>query len=186
MTAAQQSEARFKGVFSDYYEPISRYCHRRLPSSEANDAAAEVFVVAWRRIDDVPSGEEALRWLYAVARNQVSVSRRSMRRRGALWTKLSGQATRPEQGPEGVVVRNEEQELLIAALNRLSEDDQEVLRLRAYEHLTLEQVATVLGCSLSAAKQRSARAMKRLRQAAGLPAPTASADSRATEKGGDG
>lgn len=187
VTSDTPNSARFDQIFAEHYESVSRYCHRRLPSDDANDATAEVFVVAWRKIGDVPQGDEALPWLYAVSRNEVSRARRSNRRSGALHTKLGGQASYPDAGPEVVVVRNADHERLLAALGRLKPKDQEVLRLRAYEHLTLAEVSIVLGCSVPAAKQRSARAMKRLRQAADLPgAQRATPGSRANQRGGGG
>ncbi len=187
VTSDSPNSARFDQIFAEHYESVSRYCHRRLPSDDANDATAEVFVVAWRKIRDVPQGDEALLWLYGVSRNEVSRFRRSNRRRGALHTKLGGQASYPDAGPELVVVRNADHERLLAALGRLKPKDQEVLRLRAYEHLTLAEVSIVLGCSVPAAKQRSARAMKRLRRAADLPgAQRATPGSRAIQRGGGG
>lgn len=187
MTSDPADRVRFDQIFADHYESVSRYCHRRLPPDEANDASAEVFVVAWRKIDQVPSGDETLPWLYGVARNEVSRARRSIRRRGALRTKLGGQAIHHDPSPEVLVVRNAEKEQLVAALGRLKPSDQEVLRLRAYEHLTLAEVAIVLGCSVPAAKQRSARAIKRLRRAADLPGPQeAASGSRAIQEGGGG
>ncbi len=93
----------------------------------------------------------------------------------------------PMPVPEVVVVRNADHERLLAALGRLKPKDQEVLRLRAYEHLTLAEVSIVLGCSVPAAKQRSARAMKRLRQAADVSgAQRATPGSRANQRGGGG
>lgn len=72
----------------------------------------------------------------------------------------------------------------MAALGSLTPKDQEVLRLRAYEHLTLAEVSIVLGCSVPAAKQRSARAMKRLRRAADWPGTQrATPGSRAIQQG---
>ncbi len=187
MTSDTQTSGRFGRIFGEYYESVSRYCHRRLSPDDANDATAEVFVVAWRKIEEVPQGDDALPWLYGVARNEVSRSRRSIRRRDALQTKLGGQARHPDPSPEVVVVRKAEQERLVAALGRLKPKDQEVLRLRAYEHLTLSEVAIVLGCSVPAAKQRSARAIKRLRRAADLPGPQgAMPGSRAIQRGGGG
>lgn len=181
------NRVRFERIYGEYYDPVSRYCHRRLPPNDANDAAAEVFVVAWRKIVNVPIGEETLPWLYGVARNEVSRFRRSARRLGALRSKLGGQAFHPDPGPETIVVRNAEQERLVSALAGLRPADQEVLHLRAYEHLTLEKVAVVLGCSVPAAKQRSARAMRRLRRAANLPdTRRVGSGSRAIPEGGDG
>lgn len=171
MGDVRSNETRFRRAFDEYFDAVSRYCHRRLPTADANDATAEVFTVAWRRIDAMPLGDETLPWLYGVARNQVRSSRRSVRRVTALRTKLNGQARHSEPGPEVIVVRNAEHAELLAAVAKLRPDDQEVLRLRANEHLTLPEIAVVLGCSHEAAKKRSARAMKRLRRAAGLPEP---------------
>ena len=86
-----------------------------------------------------------------------------------------------------MTIRNAEQEHLVTSLARLKPSDQEVLRLRAYEHLTLSEVAIVLGCSVPAAKQRSARAIKRLRRVANIVGEqTATPASRAIREGGDG
>ncbi len=181
------NRAKFRRAYDEHFDAVSRYCHRRLPAADANDATAEVFVVAWKKIGAMPDGRETLPWLYAVARNVVSTSQRSARRLGNLRAKLGAQAHHPEPGPEAVVVRNEEQSRLLEALTALRSSDQEVIRLRAFEHLSLDQVATVLGCSVEAAKKRSARAMKRLRHAAELPLPKEVVrGSRAIQEGGDG
>jgi RNA polymerase sigma-70 factor (ECF subfamily) len=181
------NKMRFREAFDDYFDAITRYCFRRLPQSNANDAAASVFVVVWRKIDEMPEGDETLPWLYGVARNEVRTFRRSLRRSTALRVKLSGQPTYPPAGPEAVVIRNDEQAQLVRALNTLGSSDQEILRLRAYENLQINQIATVLGCTPEAAKKRCSRATKRLRDAVDRSgrrrAPTRS---RAIPEGGDG
>ena len=187
MEATTGDRVRFRQLFEAHYESISRYCHRRLPSADANDAAAEVFAVAWRKLDQVPSDNAALPWLYGIARNEVSTMRRSVRRLGFLRAKLASEPLYGEPGPESVVVRNAEQRQLLAALGTLRPWDQEIIRLRAYEELSFPEVAVVLDFSVDAAKKRSARAMRRLRRAVGLPEPQrAVLGSRATQEGGDG
>lgn len=187
MVSETTNRERFRRAYDEHFDAVSRYCHRRLPAADANDATAEVFVVAWRKIGAMPDGQEALPWLYAVARNVVRTSQRSARRLGNLRAKLGAQAHHPEPGPEAVVVRNAEQSRLLEALNALRSGDREVIRLRAFEHLSMDEVATVLGCSVEAAKKRSARAMKRLRHAAELPLPQdAVRGPRAIQEGGDG
>lgn len=168
MADAAAKQAKLEMAFEEHFEAISRYCHRRLPPADANDATAQVFTVAWRRIEDMPEEGQTLPWLYGVARRQVSSTRRSTRRIVNLRAKLSGQAHYHEPGPEAVIIRNAQQAKLVEALATLRPQDQEVLRLRAYEHLAVAEVAQVLGCSVEAAKKRSARAMKRLQRAAGL------------------
>ena len=168
MASDDASRARLRSAFDAHYDAVSRYCHRRLPPGDANDAAAQVFAVAWRKIDTMPSGEAALPWLYGVAKYEVSSARRSTRRLRSLRSKLDGQARVAVDGPEAVVLRKVEHEKLLVALDSLRPADQEVLRLRVYEELSLADVATVLGCSVEAAKKRSARALRRLRRTAGI------------------
>ncbi|MCG8592456.1 MAG: sigma-70 family RNA polymerase sigma factor [Proteobacteria bacterium] len=185
MASEDANRAKLRRVFDAHYDAVSRYCHRRLPAGDANDAAAQVFVVAWKKIEAMPAGEAALPWLYGVARYEVSSARRSARRLLSLRAKLGGQARTTEDGPEVVVVRNSEHEELLAALGTLRPADQEVLRLRVYEELSLAEIAAVLGCSVEAAKKRSARALRRLRRAAGMDqAPAIGTESPAGETRG--
>lgn len=185
MASADANREKLRRAFEAHYASVSRYCHRRLPAGDANDAAAQVFAVAWRKIDDMPDGEATLPWLYGVARFEVSSFWRSARRRRNLQEKLDGQARHPAVGPEVMVVQRADQSELMRALSTLRPVDQEVLRLRALEDLTMSEVAMALGCSVEAAKKRSVRAMRRLRRAAGIAEPVGVvADGPAFEEGG--
>ncbi|MGI9584756.1 MAG: RNA polymerase sigma factor [Acidimicrobiia bacterium] len=169
-TTADQ-EARFHSLFTQNYENVLRYCLRRLPGPDANDATSEVFVVAWRRIDTVPAGEDSRLWLYGIARNVVRNSRRSARRAVWLRTKVAGLAPETVDGPERQVVQSDELRHALAAVDRLSAKDQEVLRLRAMERLEIEEIASVLDCSVEAARKRFDRASQRLQSKVGSPVP---------------
>ena len=180
------NEAKFRRAFDEHFDAITRYCFRRLPANQANDAAASAFTVAWRKIDQMPEDDHALLWLYGIARNEISTFRRSLRRAASLRSKLAWQPRYPDPGPETVVVRNSEQAGILAALGTLNHTDQEILRLRAYEGLTLNEVSIALGCSPEAAKKRSSRAMKRLHKAADQAMRSDRPhDARAIPKGGD-
>ena len=134
----------------------------------------------------MPDDDHALLWLYGIARNEISTFRRSLRRAASLRSKLAWQPRYPDPGPETVVVRNSEQAGILAALGTLNHTDQEILRLRAYEGLTLNEVSIALGCSPEAAKKRSSRAMKRLHKAADQAMRSDRPhDTRAIPKGGD-
>lgn len=185
MGASPTTDTKFRRIYDEHFEAVTRYCLRRLPVAEVNDATAEVFLVAWKKIDRVPTGSDSLPWLYGVARNVVRNATRSTRRSGRLTGRLGGLAAPPPVDPPSVVVRRSEDEALVAALGRLGEDDQEVLRLRAYEGLTAPQIATALGISAEAAKKRMSRALARLRKAASLPQSQVSPHPRAIPKGGE-
>ncbi len=186
MQLSSTSDAKFRKVFDAYFEAINRYCLRRITEADVNDVVAEVFAVAWRKVDRMPDGEDALPWLYGVARNEIRNRHRSTRRFLALTNKIGGQANHPDPGPEPIVVRNSQLEDLMSAVASLRREDQELLLLRTHEELDYTQIAIVIGASPEAARKRLTRAISRLRDAAGIPEPQqAASESRATQKGGD-
>ena len=177
---------RFRRVFDDHYDDLLRYCLRRLSRADANDAVAEVFTVVWRKVDQLPEGDEARLWLYAIARNIVRNSQRSARRAGLLRRRIGALASQPVPAVESAIIRGEEARLIVDAMATLSPGDQEVLRLRAYEGLDSAQIASVLACSEVAARKRVSRAVSRLAKAAGFPKSDGVHDSRAIQmEGGD-
>lgn len=153
---------RFQDLYVAHYAPILGYCLRRIGHDEAHDAAAEVFIVAWRRIADVPEGDRALPWLYGVAARTVANQRRSQRRRQGLRDKLHGLSQARQPQPDVQVVRRNEDQEVIDAINRLRSADREVLLLSAWEGLPAAQLAKRFGISLKAAEQRLTRAKRRL------------------------
>jgi DNA-directed RNA polymerase specialized sigma24 family protein len=80
---------RFDALFAAFSSDIVAYCGWRAGASEAQDAVAEVFLTAWRRLDEVPEGDAARVWLYATARRVIANQRRSQRRRVALQERLA-------------------------------------------------------------------------------------------------
>ena len=65
---------RFDHLFEANYNAIYRYCARRLGGSDAEDAAADVFAVAWRRLEAMPDGDARTAWLFGVAHRVVGAS----------------------------------------------------------------------------------------------------------------
>lgn len=174
MTTPTAAKRAFREVYDGHSDAIARYCLRRLSTHDAQDATAEVFLVAWRRFGEVPSGDEALLWLYRVAHNVVRNAHRSKTRARRLAARVHREPTYHEPGPEPQIVRRERDQEVVDALGRLSDGDREVLRLRAYERLSIPQISSVLGCSEEAAKKRVARALRRL----GAQLPEAAAPAR--------
>lgn len=81
---------RFELLYAKYAPAVKAYVLRRAAASAADDVVAEVFVVCWRRFEEVPV--DPLPWLLGVARRVLSTQRRGERRRGALHERLAGQA----------------------------------------------------------------------------------------------
>jgi len=166
LTLVPSGEAEFRGLYDRHYDAIHSYFVRRSGTSSAQDLTAEVFLVAWRRIDDVPRGEDTLLWLYGVAANVAAHQRRSIARGARLESRLRSVPTngvdQPERQPEPLVVQRAEYDQVLAATARLRPADQEILRLAAWEELPHDQISRLLGCSVTAVDQRLHRAKKRL------------------------
>lgn len=163
-TIVESVEHRFAVLYDRTYPRVLSYCLRRTLSREdALDAAAEVYCVAWRRLDEVPDGEGCLPWLFATGRRVLANQRRGEQRRRRLSWRLS--TTPSEWEPPGdPLVDEEERRALLEALQGLSESDRELLLLDAWEQLPLRQLATCFDISETAAKVRLHRARKRLAQ----------------------
>jgi RNA polymerase sigma factor (sigma-70 family) len=153
-------EYRFGRLYADHARQVLSYSLRRAGDRDvAADVVAETFLVAWRRLDDVPSGDQARMWLYGVARRVLANQQRGERRRHRLAEQLAGELAialdaLPALEPNVSPIRD--------ALSRLSSEDQEVLRLVAWEELTPREIAAVLGITQIAARSRLHRARKRL------------------------
>jgi len=152
---------RFECLFASYGADIVAYCAWRTDStSDAQDAVAEVFLIAWRRLDRVPEGDAERIWLYATARRVLANQRRSSRRRGALQERLALQKVSISQEPSS---SGREAALVHEALKRLRPRDREVLLLAEWEGLAPVEIAAVLGCLPVTARGRLHRARQRFR-----------------------
>ncbi len=158
----QAAHNRFRSVFKANFDDIQAYCLRRLPPDDAADATAEVFTIAWRRIDSMPAGANARLWLFGVARNVVRNTGRSSRRRSRTTARLRGLPPERATDPQYLIVASSEHHELMAAFHRLNSSDQEVLQLRLWEELSVEDTANVLGINKKAASKRYQRALERL------------------------
>jgi RNA polymerase sigma-70 factor (ECF subfamily) len=156
----QDRRGRFEEVYDLYSGQILAFVARRTgdPDSAA-DVVAETFTVAWRRIDDVPDGDGARAWLYAVARRVIANHLRSERRRRALDRRLANEISNliasatGSDGPDRAAIAS--------AFAELSESDRELLTLAGWEVLDRDEIATVLDCSRAKVRVRLHRARRR-------------------------
>jgi RNA polymerase sigma-70 factor (ECF subfamily) len=157
MTPTREDERslRFRALYEANYHLILGYALRRVERADALDVVSETFLVAWRRLGQVPPGDEARLWLYGTARRVVANQERAARRRARLHGRLAEAesvdvpAVEPPHGAVG------------SAFARLRADDRELLALVAWEGLDAGGVARVVGCSRNAARIRLHRARRR-------------------------
>jgi RNA polymerase sigma-70 factor (ECF subfamily) len=153
---------RLTALWREHHAAVLRYASRRTDAEAAQDVVSDTFLVAWRRLPEVPDDPAQARpWLYAVARRVLANSDRSRRRTQRLSTQLSRAGVDAEGVPdpaEGVT----ERALVRQALGLLAERDAEALRLVCWEDLDLAGAALAMGCSRTAMAVRLHRARRRM------------------------
>lgn len=155
-TNGQVSRERLEDLFRRHEPTVVAYARRRAPEDVVDDIVAETFLVAWRRLDQVP--EPSLPWLLAVARRVLATHRRGDRRRQRLDTRLA--ATQSRSLPAW---SEESEDQAIAALALLPEKDREALMLVAWEGLSPSEAAVVLGEPATRFRVRLHRAKRRIK-----------------------
>ena len=148
-------QQRCERLYRAHADQVHAYARRRSDAQSADEVLAEVFLIAWRRLDAVPS--EPLPWLLGVARKALANQRRATSRAAALTARIGANLVAPDGAGADHAV--------LAALATLDPRDQEVLLLIAWEGLRQEEVGTVLRISRAAVATRLHRARKRFAEA---------------------
>ena len=156
---------RFRTVYEQHYPAVLRYAARRVGPDAAGDVAAETFLTAWRRLDDVPE-REPLPWLYATARHCLANELRGQARSDRLNNRVRDAASAGSGSAHDGLAESVADRLdVLAALATLPAQAQEALRLTEWEQLDDATAARVAGCSTTAFKVRLHRARRRLARA---------------------
>ena len=169
VTEAQRGEREsFGRIFDLYHLPIYRYVLARVGSAaDAEDIAAETFVAAFGAIGRFRwQGPPFEAWLFRIARSKIADHQRRLHRRPppADIDTIAPDLLAGDEDVANQVVRRDEQQRVISAMSHLSNDQRDVLALRFFAGLSLEEVAEALDRSPAAVKQLQFRAMTALRR----------------------
>lgn len=158
MAAGTDDRERFERLFHEHHRAVRAYALRRTDPTTAQDVVSETFLVAWRRLADLP--DDPLPWLYATARRVLSNTRRASVRAAHLAERVAADrvAALPDPGE-----RLGDRDAMRSALAALAPGDREVLMLVAWEDLEPRAAARVCGCSRATFNVRLHRARGRLR-----------------------
>jgi len=153
-------ERRFRAIADEATPAIGAYIRRRiypLNASDVDDLVEEVLFIAWRRLDDIPSGAE-VPWLIGVARNVLRNAQRK-HRRGEAAAALMAPPHHDASAEDHVIA----DEGVRAALEALSDDDRDIVLLHAWDNRSAAEIAVILGITTNAAAVRLSRAQERFR-----------------------
>lgn len=149
---------RFTALWIEHHPTVTAYLRRRLPEAEVDDAVNETFLVAWRRVAEIPDHERP--WLLTIANNVASTRMRAVGRQTALRDRVTGALPDHPDSADRAISR-----LAISnAWAALTEGDREVLALIVWDRLPQKEAAQLLGLSRTAFSVRLVRARRRFAQ----------------------
>jgi RNA polymerase sigma factor (sigma-70 family) len=168
--------AAFETLYAELSDPVFGFCLRRTGEWEtAQDCTSLVFLEAWRLRATLRAESAGLAWMFGIAHNVVRNTTRTKRRHRNLLQRL----------PLGVLTDDFEVDVaaridakaevarVLVAVDRLPENERDVIALSLSSELTYEQISIALNIPVGTVKSRLSRARTRLRNAlqAELPAP---------------
>lgn len=133
-------------------------------ASDAEDAAQEAFIKAYRALGKFRSGAPFRPWLLAIVSNEARNRRRESGRRAGLVLRAAAAPVETPASPETSVVAAERRDELLLAVRELGEEAQAVISCRYFLGLSEEETAAALNCPKGTVKSRLSRAIGKLRE----------------------
>ncbi|MBD8057446.1 sigma-70 family RNA polymerase sigma factor [Cellulomonas sp. JH27-2] len=179
--SSDTAAAAFQAIWSAHSPRVHAYAMRHVDPDTAQEIVAETFLVAWRRLAEIPG--EPLPWLIVVARNTIANAQRSHYRQRVLHDELARLASVSPAPAPGAEVEAIERTTMLRGLAALSAVDREALLLVTWDGLTPAQAAAVHGVAVATFQVRLHRARRRLAGLLDAP-PADSPDDRSAADGG--
>ena len=133
-------------------------------AADAEEAAQDAFVKAHKALGRFRSGEPFRPWLLTIVANEARNRRRTRGRRSALALRAAAERGAPSGDPAETMLATERRRQLLTAVERLRDDDRDVLACRFFLELSEEETAAALGIARGTVKSRTSRALVRLEE----------------------
>lgn len=166
LARAAQGDSDAVGVLYDrYVERIYNYIYYRTSNQhDAEDLTSRVFTRAIKHITNYEDrGLPFSAWLYRIAHNLVANWHRDNSRRQVVGLDDSFNIAGPQEQPESMVVRSEEENFLLGLVSSLPEDRQQLLILKFVDHLSNAEIGEIMGRTEGAIKSLYHRTLISLR-----------------------
>ena len=168
--AQRGDSGAFEEIVNSYQQIAFRTAYVITGSAaDAEDAAQEGFVKAFRAIGRFRAGAQLRPWLLRIVANEARNRLRSAGRRQRLELRLS-EGFRPGDAapsPEAAAVAADERRRLLALVNAMAEEDRLVIASRYFLQLSGDETAAALGIAEGTVKSRLSRALGRLKAMVG-------------------
>ena len=173
VVAARTDRGALGRLYDIYYPPIFRHCLRRLfLRSVAEDVTSEVFLRVARQIPRFAGAthDNFVRWVHAIATNEINATLRQGRRRAQLLEEAARSkaihVADPSANATGLAALDWPR--VYEALLTLKPRDQSIVTLRFFEDMPHEQIADILNMRTGAVRTALTRALEKLRRELGV------------------
>jgi RNA polymerase sigma-70 factor (ECF subfamily) len=160
----REKENRLASLYDEYFDRIARYIYVRLGDrNEADDLAGEVFLKALESLKSYKErGIPMQAWLFRIAHN-VLVDR--LRKKGRMATvPIDGVPVEAREDPAAMAEKSIEMERVNEAMQKLTPEQREVVRLRFFGDLSSKEVGAILRKSDGAVREMQRAAVEKLRR----------------------
>jgi RNA polymerase sigma-70 factor, ECF subfamily len=156
-----ERERQFQELYGATSKPLLAFIARRATTSEeATDLLAEAYIIAWRRLDEIPHSPESTLWLFGVARNLLMKSNHQQRSQQNLVHDLTQELARlAAYRPDTDIGLTDK---MHACLHRLPPKQREILLMTAWEGLKPREIAKITGSSANIVRVRLHHARQQL------------------------
>ena len=157
----------------EYQEKVLNTCYGFINSrEEAEDLTQEVFVEVFRSISGFKENAKLSTWIYriAVSKSLEEIRSRKRKKRAAYFKSLIGLETAQEivatkdKDPHEVLEDAQRLEIMQQAIEKLPENQRIAFTLHKFEQLSYQEVAEVMGSSVSAVESLIHRAKNNLKK----------------------
>jgi RNA polymerase sigma-70 factor, ECF subfamily len=148
-------------------------------AADADDMLQDTLLLVADHLGEFEGRSSLTSWVFTLARTACARRRRGLKNRPAEGAELLAGMPDASLSPEAQAEQRQLSQLVVGALDSLSDEHREVIALRDIEGLPAKEAAEVLGLSVDALKSRLHRAREALREVlrpaleAGAPPPTA-------------
>jgi RNA polymerase sigma-70 factor (ECF subfamily) len=160
----REKENRLTGLYDEYFDRIARYIYVRLGDrNEAEDLAEDVFLKALESLKSYRErGIPMQAWLFRIAHN-VLVDR--LRKKGRTSTvPIDDVSVAAREDPAATAEKSIEMERVNEAMQKLTPEQREVVRLRFFGGLSSKEAGAILGKSDGAVREMQRAAVEKLRR----------------------
>lgn len=155
----------FETIVQAHQDRIYNLCYYLLGNSQdAEDAAQDVFIKAYRNLNNFTPEASLYTWLYRIGVNTCLDQRRKFRPEPLKDQSLAEGLPSSEPSPERCYQSKEIGRAIQAALAQLSKNSRAVIVLKEIEGLSYEEIAEVLHTSVGTVKSRISRTREELRR----------------------